>query len=118
MLSLLLIWIVNTLALLAVAALVPGVAFASYYSAFATALILGLVNMVIRPILLLLTLPINILTLGLFTFIINALMLWLVASIIKGFTIDSYATALWAAIVLWLISFVSNVLADALTSRS
>lgn len=118
MLPLLLTWIVNTLALLVVAALVPGVAFASYYSAFATALILGLVNMIIRPILLLLTLPINILTLGLFTFIINALMLWLVASVVKGFTIDSYTTALWAAIALWLISFVSNWVADVLTSRS
>jgi putative membrane protein len=107
---LIVIWLINTLTLLIVDRLLPGFDFSSFYSALITALLLGLVNAIIRPILLFLTLPINLLTLGLFTFVINALMLLLVASIVKGFSIDSFATAFWAAVILWLISFTTNAL--------
>ena len=77
-------WIINALALLLVAYLVPGIAVDGIWSALLTALVLGLVNAIIRPILLVLTLPVNIVTLGLFTFVINALMIWLVSAIVKG----------------------------------
>jgi putative membrane protein len=71
---------------------------------------LGLVNVFIRPILLLLTLPINILSLGLFTLIINALMLWLTSLMIKGFDITSFGTAIIAAIIIALLNFFFNLI--------
>lgn len=112
MLSLLLIWLVNALALLIVSSLIPGFRIEGLFSALVVALVLGFVNAIIRPLVLLLTLPITIVTLGLFIFVINALMLLLVSSIVKGFTIEGFAPAFWAAIALWGISFLSNWLAS------
>jgi len=103
-------WIINALALLLVANVVPGFHVSSFAGALIAALILGLVNAFIRPIVLVLTLPINILSLGFFTLIINALMLWIVGGIAKGLTIDTFAAAIWGALVLWLISLVTNAL--------
>ncbi len=103
-------WLLNTLALMVVAYLVPGFNIASFWTALVAAAILGIVNLLIRPILLLLTLPVNILTLGLFTFVINALMLLLVANIVQGFSINSFGTALFAAIIFWLVSMVLDLL--------
>lgn len=91
-----------------VAYLIPGVTVASFYSALIAALILGLINALIRPLVIILTLPINIFSLGLFTFIINALMLWLVSTIVKGFDIANFGSALWAALIIWLISLITN----------
>ncbi len=108
--TILLRWILNALALILVSALVPGVTVASVYSALVAALLLGFANAVIRPILILLTLPITVLTLGLFTFVINAAMIWLVSSIVKGFDVQSFGAALMAALILWLIGWVTNVL--------
>ena len=71
---------------------------------------LGVVNVFIRPILLLLTLPINVLSLGLFTLIINGLMLWLTSIMIKGFDITSFGTAIIAAIIIALLNFVFNLI--------
>ena len=107
---LLLAWIINALSLFLVTLILPGFHIANFYVAMIAALILGLVNIVIRPIILLLTLPINLITLGIFTFVINALMLLLVSTIVKGFTIDNFTTAFWAAILLWLMSFLTNTL--------
>ena len=108
--NLVIIWIINALTLLVVAKILPGFQIGSFYAALITALILGLINAFIRPILLILTLPINLLTLGIFTFVINALMLLLAASVVKGFAINNFATAFWAAVIIWLISFVTNAL--------
>ncbi|MEI6477571.1 MAG: phage holin family protein [bacterium] len=105
---LLLSWLINALALILVSNFVPGFEVNGIFAALVAAFILGLVNAVIRPILILLTLPINLLTLGLFTLVINALMLELVASIVKGFTIETFWAALWGAIVLALISWATN----------
>ena len=107
---LLLRWIVNALALIAVSYLIEGFEVDSFYAALITALILGLVNAVIRPILLFLTHPINFLSLGLFTFVINALMILLVSTIVKGFEVAGFGPAFWASIILWLISLLANVL--------
>ena len=101
-------WILNALALIVVSAIVPGVEVGSFFAALAAALILGLVNVLVRPVLLIISLPITILTFGLFSFVINALMLELVASIVKGFTITSFGSALLGAIVLTLINWLTD----------
>lgn len=107
-------WIINALTLLVVAELVPGFSVHSFWTALIAALVLGFVNATIRWLLIFLTLPINILTLGLFTLVINALMILLVSSIVKGFDVASFGAALFAALLLWLISLVTNAfLADA-----
>lgn len=108
--QLLLRWILNALALLLVTRVVPGVTVDGFYSALIVALVLGVVNALIRPILIFLTLPINILTLGLFTFVINALMFWFVSTLVKGFQVSGFAAAFWGALVLWAVSWITNAL--------
>ena len=82
MLRLLIVWLINTLALAAVAYLMPSVGIASAGAAIVAALVLGLVNALIRPLLVLLTLPVTVLTLGLFIFVINGLLFWAVGSVV------------------------------------
>ncbi len=106
--AILLRWMINALALLALTQLLAGFSVSSFYIALIASLVLGLVNAVIRPALLLLTLPINLLTLGLFTFVINAVLLWFVSTFIQGFTITNFWTALGAAIFLWAVSATTN----------
>ena len=101
-------WIINAVALLLVANIVPGFTIDSFYSALIAALVLGLVNALVRPLFLILTLPVTILTLGLFTFVINAFMIWLVSTVVKGFTIDGFVPALLAALLLWVCSLLTN----------
>jgi putative membrane protein len=86
-------WIVNAAALLLVAYIFPGVQVESFLAALIAALVLGLVNAIVRPVLVVLTLPVTLLTLGLFLFVINALLFWLVAEVVHGFTV----TGFWAA---------------------
>ena len=105
---LILIWVFNAVALLVVSYIVPGFVITSFWSALAAALILGLVNILVRPILLLISLPVTIITLGLFSFVVNALMLELVASVVKGFDISGFRVALLAAIVLAIINWASD----------
>lgn len=109
---LLLRWILNALALLLVAYVVPGFGVETIYTALIAALVLGLVNALVRPLLFILTLPVTILTLGLFSFVLNALMIWLVSTIVKGFTVEGFVPALLAAVMLWLVSIVTNWLID------
>jgi putative membrane protein len=106
--QLLLRWVINALALLVVAYIVPGFHVASFYTALMVALILGIINAVIRPILLLLTLPVTVLTLGLFALILNALLILFVSSIVKGFTIDGFWPALVGGTLLWLIAWITG----------
>ncbi len=103
-------WFLSAFSVMIVAYVVPGVEVANFWSALIAALVIGLVNAVIRPILLLLTLPVNILTLGLFTFIINALMFWLASSIVKGFDVTGFTAAFWGSLVFWLVSWFVNAL--------
>lgn len=105
-------WIINALTLMIVAQIVPGFTVHSFWTALIAALVLGLVNSTIRWILLVLTLPINILTLGLFSFVINAAMILLVSSIVKGFDVVGFMPALIAAVVLWLISLATSWFLD------
>lgn len=105
-------WVLSGATLLLVSYIVPGFVVTSVFSALIAALILGLVNAFIRPLLLVLTLPITILTLGLFTFVINALMLQLTSKIVKGFDILDFRTALLGALVLTLIGWMGNYISN------
>lgn len=96
------------LALLFTAWLVPGINFANFQTALLAALVMGLVNIFIRPIILIFTLPLNLITLGLFTFIINALMFLLVAKLVIGFVVTGFLAALLGSIVLSIISVFIN----------
>lgn len=108
MVSMLVKWVLMAFAMLFVAWIVPGISFAGFMSAFWAVLVMAIVNVFIRPILLLLTLPINLLTLGLFTFIINALMFLLVAKIVPGFMVVGFVAALLGSIVLSILSILIN----------
>ena len=91
---LLVVWLINAAALLALPWLLPSIHVASFTTALGVALVLGLINAVIRPLLLLLTLPVTLLSLGLFIFVINGLMFLLAAWLLDGFVVDG----LWAGI--------------------
>ena len=101
-------WFINALALLLVAYLYSGVQVDGIFAALIAALVLGLVNAVIRPLLVVLTLPVTILTLGLFIFVINAFMFWFVTEIVKGFTVTGFMAALIGSLMFSVISLVTN----------
>ncbi len=108
MLTLIARWIINAAALLLVAYLYPGVHVESFGTALVAALVLGLVNALIRPILVILTLPVTILTLGLFLFVINGLLFWLVADLVRGFTVAGFGAALLGSILYSLITLLTS----------
>ena len=103
---LLLRWVLNAFALWVVSRVVPGIHASGVFATFVAALVLGILNALVRPILLLLTLPLNLLTLGLFTFVINALMLELTGAIVQGFRVDGFGSALLGALVIAVVVFV------------
>lgn len=105
-------WLVSGLAIIITAYLLPGVRVTGFFAALVTALILGLINAFIRPVLILLTLPLNILTLGLFTLVINALLIMLAAAIIPGFSVQGFWWALLFGLVLAVISYVLGAIAS------
>jgi putative membrane protein len=105
--------IVNALLLLLVSHFVRGIHFRSVGTALLAALVLGVVNFLVRPILILITLPVTILTLGLFLIVVNALMLMLTSALVPGFMIAGFTTALIAAVLLGLL----NLLVSALMQR-
>jgi len=102
--------LVNILAIILAASLVPGIRLDGVLSAVAAGLLLGLVNAVVRPVLLILTLPITLLTLGLFLLVLNGLCLWLVASVVKGFYVAGFWSALLGALVVSVMSWIVTVL--------
>lgn len=107
---LLLTWLINAVALLGVSYLMPSIHVSSFGAALVAALVLGLINAVIRPLLVLLTLPVTVITLGLFIFVINGVMFWLAASIFDGFRVDSLWSGILGAIVYSLISWLLSAL--------
>ena len=110
MLKLLLVWLINAVSLLALPYIFTSIKVASFTTALVVALILGLINAVIRPVLVLLTLPLTIVTLGLFIFVINGLLFWLVASFVAGFHVTGFWPAVFGAIVYSLISWAAAAL--------
>jgi len=103
--KLLLIWVLNALALLAVAYFVPGIHVADFASALVAALVIGLVNMLIKPILVILTLPITILTLGLFILVINGLLFYGVGNWLQGFEVKTLLAGIIGAVVYSVLSW-------------
>ena len=102
-------WSVNLLALVIAGSVMPGIRIESLEMGIIAAGILSIVNAVIRPVVLILTLPINLLSLGLFTLVINAAMLMLVAAMVPGFVIESFSAAFFGAIIISLISWLANI---------
>jgi putative membrane protein len=98
----------NALGLLLIAEFVPGIIVNDFYAALIAAVILGILNVVVRPVLILLTLPITILTLGLFTLIINAVLFLFAASFLEGFAVESFWYALFGSLLMSIISTVGN----------
>lgn len=101
-------WILLALTLLFTAWLLPGIHLAGFWPALWAALVIGIINVFIRPILMIITIPINIITLGLFTLILNALLLLLVARIVPGFIIDGFLSALLGSIIISIVSVFIN----------
>ncbi|HLX81160.1 MAG TPA: phage holin family protein [Burkholderiales bacterium] len=108
--KLLLVWLINAAALMAVTYLLPGISVSSFVVALVASLVLGLVNAVIRPILILLTLPATLLTLGLFIFVINGLLFWFVGSFIQGFVVAGLWWGILGAIAYSILSWALSAL--------
>lgn len=103
-------WVLNSLVILALPYLISGVTVKNFWTALVVALVFGILNALVKPILVILTLPVTVLTLGLFIFILNATLLWFTSTIVKGFEIRSFSTAILAAVVLWIGSMLVNML--------
>ena len=111
-------WLLLAAALLLVAQLYPGVSVASFGAALVAALVLGLFNTLVRPLLVLLTLPVTVLTLGLFLFVINALMFWAAAGVLGGFHVTGFGAALIGSLIYSLCGMVIDVAMERLFSGS
>lgn len=107
---LLAVWLINAVSLLLLTHLMPSIHVRDFGTALVIAVVLGLVNMLLRPVLLILTLPVNLLTLGLFTFVINGFCFWLVAEVIKGFSVPGFGTAIVGAVIYSVISWLASSL--------
>jgi putative membrane protein len=103
-------WFICTVSLAVAAWLIQGITIQNGWALIFAAFVVGFLNAFLRPILLLLTLPLNILTLGFFTFVINAAMILFTAGIVGGFSVDGFWTAFLAAIVMSIVSFILNIL--------
>jgi putative membrane protein len=99
-------WLLSAVALLAVAYLYPGVQVASFGSALIAAAVIGLLNMVVRPVLVVLTLPVTIVTLGLFLFVINALLFWAASGLLSGFQVSGFVAALIGSLIYSLLGLI------------
>lgn len=107
---LLLRWLISAAAIFIVPFIVPGVSIENPWNALMAALVIGLINLFIRPILIVLTLPVTVLTLGLFTLVINALLFWLTSTIVEGFVVSGFVAAFLGALAYWLIAWAGNLL--------
>jgi len=103
-------WLIVTLSVLVTAYILPGVSVSGFVIALLVAILLGIINMFIKPVITILTLPINILTLGLFSFVVNALFILLVSAVVPGFNVRNFWWALLFSIVLSIIVSLVSVL--------
>lgn len=103
-------WLLNALALLGVAYIVPGIHVSSFVAALIAAFVIGLVNMLIKPILLILTLPVTIVTLGLFIFVINGVLFWAVGHFLQGFQVGTLIAGILGAIAYSIISWILSAI--------
>jgi putative membrane protein len=107
---LLLVWLINAVTLFALPYVLPFVHVDRFTTALVAALVLGLINTLIRPILVVLTLPVTVLTLGLFIFIINGLLFWAVSGLVEGFRVDGFWAGVFGAIVYSIISWLLSAI--------
>ena len=114
--KLLLTWVLAACALLMVAYLYPGVQVASFTSALIAAAVIGLFNMLLRPVLVVLTLPVTLVTLGLFLFVINALLFWSAAGVLDGFHVNGFWAALLGSLIYSALMLVVNAAVNSLLS--
>ncbi len=98
--GLILRWILSILSLWLVSAVLKGIEVSGFWALLFASIVLGIFNALIRPVLLLLTLPLNLLTLGLFTFVVNGFLIWLTGRVVEGFAVHGFLTAVVAAILL------------------
>jgi putative membrane protein len=111
-------WVINTAAVLVAANVVPGITYSdSLTSLVVASLVLGILNAFLKPLLMLVAFPLVVLTLGLFTFVINALLLYWVGHWVKGFHVDTFGAALLGAVVIFVVSLVLNTLTGTGNSR-
>ena len=110
-------WLLLAAALLLVQRVYSGVSVDSYTAALIAALVLGLFNTLVRPLLVLLTLPVTLLTLGLFLFVINALMFWAAASVLQGFNVAGFSAALIGSLIYSLCGMVIDVAVERIFNR-
>lgn len=103
---LLIAFIVNVVAVLVTSYILPGIHLKSFWTALLVALVLGIVNAIIRPIIFILTLPINILTLGLFSFVIMGLLVYLVSFVVPGFKVDNFGWAILFGLIVAIINWI------------
>ena len=116
--KLILRWFINAVALLAATQIVVGFHVDTFYAALIAALVLGLLNALIRPLLILLTLPLTIVTLGLFTFVINALLVWFMSSFVKGVEVAGFWPALMVALILWAVGTLTGAVLHSADEKS
>lgn len=101
-------WLISAVSLLIISYIVPGIEVQGFFYALIAAVFLGVLNAIVRPVLIILTLPLTILTLGLFLFVVNGIMLMLVSLVIKGFQVNGFWPAVWGALLLSVINWFSN----------
>lgn len=106
MFEFLLIWLLSAVALMAVAYLIPGVQVNSFKSALLAAVIVGLINSLLRPVLAFISFPITVLTLGLFYLVLNGLLFWLAGSLIRGFKVEGFWSGVFGAITYGIINWI------------
>ncbi|MBF0318901.1 MAG: phage holin family protein [Nitrospirae bacterium] len=113
MTHLLVSWLIMTVSVIVAAYLLPGVKVASFWSALIVALAIGVLNAILRPVLVILTLPVTVLTLGLFLLVINAIIILIVDKIVKGFEVNGFFTAILFSVILtvmhWILRIFINV---------
>ncbi|HAF01003.1 MAG TPA: hypothetical protein DCO68_09455 [Methylophilaceae bacterium] len=108
--KLLVSWVLNALALLAVAYLVPGIHVSGIVIALVAAVVIGMANILIKPILVILTLPVTIITLGLFIFVINGLLFWGVGHFLQGFEVSTFTAGIMGALAYSVISWILSAI--------
>lgn len=115
---LLLLWILNAVALIAVTYLLPSIQVAGFGSALLAALVLGFINTLVRPVLAILTLPITVLTLGIFYLLLNGLLFWLAGALLPGFDVAGFWAAVFGAILYGLIAWALSALIPIFRGKS
>ncbi|MFA6445921.1 MAG: phage holin family protein [Candidatus Paceibacterota bacterium] len=101
-------WVISALSVLLISHVIPGIDVGSFVLALGVAIVLGIVNVIIKPILVLISLPLEVITLGLFTLVINGVLLWLVAYLIPGFDVADFTAAFLGALIISVISAIGH----------